>query len=703
MNTVEKESAVEVNKYFDRDLSWLTFNYRVLMEANDPKVPLFERLRFLAIYSSNLDEFFRVRVADINRLAKIDKKKLNKALDVQPKKILENIKSVVHNQQEEFGHILRNKVLVELEQQGFRVHRGGQLTEEQEKACLNHFKNKVLAFLQPYIFNLTNREPFLNNRGLYYALRLEHKRTKVEYFAYVNIPSNRIPRFYELPSDRVPHVYIYLENLISMHFDFVFPDFEVLEHKTIKMNKDADLNIDDEYSGDLVEKIQRQIAKRNVGQPSRFMFDSSMSEELLNCFIREFNLTDEELVYGGPYHNNFDFLQISNPLGPELEYDKFTPVSNPEIDNHRSIFKAIDESDRLLHFPYHSYDYVLQFFNQAAIDPYVTEIKVTFYRMASNSYIGDALISAANNGKMVTVFIELKARFDEENNLMWAERMKKAGIRIIYSIPGIKVHAKIALVKKVTTKGKAKLYSFFGTGNMNEKTAKIYSDFGLLTSNKAMGVELDDVFKYLHRRKQPAEFKHILVSQFNMVSSLKGLIDREIEHVKNGNPGHIIIKLNNIEEKSMIDKLYEASQAGVQIRMLVRSICCIRPGIKGLSENIRITRIVDRFLEHARTFIFHNNGDEQIYMGSADWMIRNLHSRVEVTFPVNHPSLKETIKKIVQLQLDDNVKAVELNSNIENVRKESGEKEEIRAQKETYKFVRSVGSFETLYSNDESE
>lgn len=696
MNEISTVVENTSQKYFDRDLSWLSFNYRVLMEASNPAVPLFERLRFLAIYSSNLDEFFRVRVADIRRLAKIDKKKLNKELNVRPKATLEMIKTVVHRQQEEFGYTLRNVVLKKMAEHGILVHRGGNLSEQQLDCCLEYFRNQVLAFLQPYIFNQTDKEPFLNNRGLYFALKLKNNVTKAEEFGYINVPSNKLPRFYELPGEKGEHVFIYLDHIISMHLDLIFPDHKVLEYKNIKMNKDAELHIDDEYSGDLVEKIQKQIAKRNLGLPARFLYDGSMSPELLKCFAEEFVLSEDELVIGGPYHNNYDFFQLSNPKGKELEYEPFVPVRNASIDQHKSIFSAMEVSDRLLHFPYHSYNYVLQYFNQAAIDPHVTEIKVTFYRMASNSFIGDALISAAKNGKKVTVFIELKARFDEENNLMWAERMKEAGIRIIYSIPGLKVHAKIALVKKVKKSGKIKLYSFFGTGNMNEKTAKVYSDFGLFTSNKEMGEELDDVFRFLHRRRQPPGFKHLLVSQFNMVKELTELIDNEIENAKNGLPAKIIIKLNNIEEKSMIDKLYEASQAGVKVEMIVRSICCILPGVPGLSENITIRRIVDRYLEHARMFLFHNNGEEKIYMGSADWMRRNLASRVEVTFPVHSESLKKAVKKILEFHLNDNVKAVMLNEKLENIRIEENPKHKVQAQVQTYEFVKSVGSFEDM-------
>lgn len=685
----EPEKEEVVNTYFNRDLSWLTFNYRVLQEAQSSEVPLFERLRFLAIYSSNQDEFFRVRVANIRRLVEIDKKKINKALDIHPTELLDKIHERIQIQLDEYGNTLRNHVLKELEKNGVFILAPEQLNEDQRAACLYYFKTKVLSFLQPYHFDLAIREPFLNNRELYFAIKLRSKFSQGIKFAFLNIPSNRLPRFFKIPSPNFQFHYIFLDDIVAMHLDFVFPDYEVLECKSIKMNKDADLNIEDEFSGDLVEKIQKQIQKRNLGVPSRFLYDRTMSPELLENFQDVFHLSEDDLVSGGKYHSLFDFMDFPNPVGHSLEFESQEPLRNHKIDRHRSIFTAIDESDQMLHFPYHSYNYILQFFNQAAIDPHVAEIKVAFYRMASDSLIGNALISAAKNGKKVTVFIELKARFDEENNLLWAEKMQKEGIRIIYSIPGLKVHAKVALVKKKTDDGSNKIYCFFGTGNLNEKTASIYCDHGLLTCHEKMSQELDELFKYLYKRKQPKPFKHLLVSQFNIVDEFNKLIQREVDHVKNGKEGKIIIKLNNIEERGMIDKLYEASRAGVKIEMIVRSICCLIPEVEGMSENIKVRRIVGRYLEHSRVFWFKNDGKDELYMGSADWMKRNLKSRVEVTFPVYDDQVKQEVKEILNLQLQDNTKAVMLDENLKNIKVGRSKGEKLyNAQVDTYAMVK---------------
>jgi len=684
----DKQTNVE-NRYFNRDLSWLRFNYRVLMEAQSADVPLYERLRFLAIYSSNQDEFFRVRVASIRRLIVIGKKKINKALDVKPKKLIKEIGIRVQRQLDEYGTTLRDHVLKALEEKGVYILTPEKLNEEQREACLYYFKTKVLSFLQPFIFGVAAREHFLDNRGLYLALKLAHSVSAKPAHAYLKIPSTDLPRFFQLPSPKGQFHYIFLDDVIVLHLDFVFPDHKILECKSIKMNKDADLNIEDEFSGDLVEKIQKQIKKRNLGVPSRFLYDRTMSADLLGFLQDTFALTEDEMVAGGIYHSLFDFFQLPNPIGKSLEYEPQKPLRNTGIDRHRSIFSAIDESDRMLHFPYHAYNYILQFFNQAAIDPHVKEIKVTFYRMASDSLIGNALISAAKNGKQVTVFIELKARFDEENNLRWAEKMQQAGVSIIYSIPGLKVHAKVALVKKETEKGTVKNYCFFGTGNLNEKTASIYTDHGLLTCQEQMCEELDDLFKYLYKRKQPKTFKHLLVSQFNIIESYTALIDREIAHAHQGLEARMVIKLNNIEEKGMIDKLYEASRAGVKIQLIVRGICCLIPGIEGMSEHITVRRIVGRYLEHARVFWFANNGEDEIFMGSADWMTRNLMSRIEVNFPIYDQRLKSQMKELLLLQLQDNTKAVELNAEQNNIRvgQLKGQKR-VNAQLEAYRLIK---------------
>jgi polyphosphate kinase len=452
------------------------------------------------------------------------------------------------------------------------------------------------------------------------------------------------------------------------------------------MNRDEDLNIEDEYSGDLVEKIKKQLDKKGKGTPTRFLYDRDMPRYFLRFLTKTFDLKKEDLVAGGRYHNLNDLMKLPNPLKPDLEYPTLPPLEHPALDSSDSIFAAIEKEDQILHFPYHSYDNVLRFFNEAAIDPEVDSISVTLYRIANQSLIANALISAAFNGKKVTVFVEVKARFDEENNLYWAQKMEGAGIRIIYSIPGLKVHAKVALVIRKTGDIK-RGYAYLGTGNFNESTATIYADHGLFTTNQEIVEELGNVFRYLYKKKVKKDFEHLLVSQFNMKEKFLELIDKEIEAAKIGEKSGIIIKLNNLEQKEMIEKLYEASRAGVTVQIIVRGICCLTPGVEGLSENIKVMRIIDRFLEHARVFIFQNNGNEKIFLSSADWMHRNLDRRVEVGFPIYQANIKEEIKKIIDLQLNDNTKAVSIDRNQKNLPCGNGSEKPIRAQMDIYEWL----------------
>ena len=673
-------------QFHNRDLSWLKFNYRVLQEAQDTNVPLLERLRFLAIYSSNLDEFFRVRVADIRKLEKINKDKLNKKLKMNPGELLGTIHEVVGQQLSAYGNALE-EVWNGLEQEGLILAgKDFQLNEEQQQQVLHYFKTSVLTFLRPKIWEITKSTDFLNNRKLYFGVRL--RKDEEEFAGYLNIPSDKLPRFFKLKSDDGKHYFMYLDDIIRLHLDVVFPGYDILECTSVKLNKDADLHIDDEYSGDLVEKIQKQIKKRDLGSPSRFLYDSAMSESLKESFQEKFDLRDQEMVPGGRYHNLNDYFQVPNPIGPQLENKSQSPVIHTPFHHEKSLFHAMEERDHLLHFPYQSYDYILQFFNEAAIDPRVKEINVTFYRMAEKSFIGDALISAAENGKIVKVFMELKARFDEENNLAWASKMEEAGIKIIYSIPGLKVHAKVALVKKKAKGGKIKYYGFYGTGNLNEKTARIYVDHALLTCDEDMNQELASLFNFLYKRKEPAAFNNLLVSQFNIVDRFTEMIDREIANQQSGKQAHIIIKLNNLEEPNIINKLYEASQAGVKIEMIVRGICCLKPGVPGLSENITIKRLVDKYLEHARIFYFYNDGAEEVYMGSADWMSRNLLRRIEVIFPVKEASNKDELIEMLKIQLADNAKAHLLDTELESIPNVPSATR-VRAQEEIYEYVKS--------------
>ncbi|MEM7548860.1 MAG: polyphosphate kinase 1 [Bacteroidota bacterium] len=677
-------------KYFDRDSSWLSFNYRVLKEAEDESLPLYERIKFLAIYSSNLDEFFRVRMANLKRIRRIGKRKINAELDIRPKKLLKDLQKIVKYHLSEYGDIFQKDIIPELKKNDIFVYWDEEIKPEHWPAVRKHFRSKVLTFLRPVIVTDSNiNEVFLVNRALYFILLLRKKGDDEgkEYFAYLNIPSDNLPRYIQVPSIGDKHYIISLDDIIRHHLGFIFPEYEVIEKKSIKLNRDADLYIEDEFAGDLVQKIKDQLDKRNIGIPARFLYDKSISEKLLKLASDIFSIDEDDLIAGGRYHNMSDLMKLPNPLKPKLESKSPPDLVRKELETPLTIFDSIDERDIILHFPYISYDYVLKFFNEAAIDPFVSEIKVTLYRIASQSFVANALISAVKNGKRVTVFVEVKARFDEENNLIWAQKMEEAGIRIIYSIPGLKVHAKIALVKR-RVNDVEKTYSFLGTGNFNEVTAGIYADHGLMTCHSEMNEEIDSVFTYLYRRDEPTEFKHVLVSQFNMIDRFIEMVNREIKHAEEGKDAHIIVKVNNLENRTMIDKLYEANEAGVKIDLIARSICCLVPGVIGLSENIRTIRIVDGFLEHARVWVFHNNGSNDTYMGSADWMNRNLLSRIEVVYPLYNEEIKKEMLQILKFQIQDNTKAClidEDGANIPIIRKKGARR--VRAQHNTYQWL----------------
>jgi polyphosphate kinase len=518
----------EISKYFDRDLSWLSFNKRVLEEAGDHSVPLYERIKFLAIYSSNLDEFFRVRVATLRSIADIDRKKINKQIGVNPKELLKQILEEVNTQLNEFGRISREELMPELEENNIIIYKDEELLKKHRKVVKQYFKSNVLSYLQPVIINEEmETPPFLNNRALYFIVELNKvgDEDKIPTFATLNIPTDHLSRYFELPEIDGVYYFIHLDDIVLRHIDFLFPGYEVISCKSVKLNRDADLLIEDEYAGDLVEKIKKQLNSRNIGVPSRFLHDSAMPKHVLNFLIKIYKLQEEDIVIGGRYHNRSDLMSLPNPLGSKLEYKKQRPIEKRVLENVVSLFEAIEEQDHMLHFPYQSYDYVLRFFNEAAIDPHVKEIKATFYRVASDSFIMNALISAVKNGKKVTVFVELKARFDEENNLKWAAKLEREGIKIIYSIPGLKVHAKMALVIREVDNVK-KGFAFLGTGNFNENTASIYTDHGLLTCHDEIVKEMNKVFLFLYKRKPVEGLKHLLVSQFNIVDRFCEMIDR---------------------------------------------------------------------------------------------------------------------------------------------------------------------------------
>jgi polyphosphate kinase len=537
---------------------------------------------------------------------------------------------------------------------------------------------------------------FLENNYLYFIVHLESLTELGDpVYALLNIPSDQLSRFSELQKINGNSYILFLDDVIRENLSEIFPGYKVHDAYCVKITRDAELNIEDEFAGDIAEKIEKQLTKRDIGSATRFLFDGRMPVGIREYLSKYFSLADYEMVEGGRYHNLKDLGSLPNPSGKKLVYDNWPATPHPGFSNQNSIFRIVAEGEKLLHLPFHSYNYILRFFNEAAIDPGVKEISVTLYRVAANSHIVNALISAAKNGKKVTVFVELKARFDEANNLRWSKKMKEAGVRIINSIPGLKVHAKIALVKRFED-GNMNNYSLLATGNFNETTARFYTDHVFFTSNKEFSVELQYLFLYLQSRVQPEEygkitFKHLLVSQFNMIKRFNKMIDREIENVKHGLPAQIVIKVNNLQEREMIEKLYEASNAGVKIELIVRSICCIAPGIAGQSENITIRRIVDRYLEHARIFYFHNNGEPEVYMGSADWMSRNLHSRIEVIFPIYDERLKQQLIDILQIQLSDTLKAVFVKADYTNERILSPQATApIAAQEAEYNYVKGL-------------
>ena len=655
-------------KLFNRDLSWLTFNYRVLMEAMDTNVPLLERLRFIAIYSSNLDEFYRVRVANIRNIKQIDKKKINKRIDFNANSLLEDIHKEVNKQLSEYGSVL-DTIIGELKERSHVICMDSEeVPKEIYPELLHYFKTQVSAFLKPQKLN-AEVPLFLDNQGIYLAVQLQNGIVEI-----VNIPTQHLSRF---SSFRVANktYYIFLDDIIRIHLDILFPNNIAVSSYAIKLNKDSDLQIDDEFAGNLVKKIEKQIQKRNLGVPSRFLFDQQIDKTLLDKLVSKLELTSEDLIAGGRYHNLNDFFQI-DIKDSDIVYPQVESVQVDELNASRSIFKSIDKQDRLLHFPYQSYDYVLQFFNEAAIDPEVEEINVTFYRMAKQSFIAEALISAVKNGKKVVVFMEVKARFDEKNNLDWARKMRAAGVKIVYSLPGLKVHAKVALVKKSN-----RMYGFFGTGNLNEKTSEIYCDHGLLSKNEAMTRELSNVFQHLLTRYTPPPFEHLIVSQFGALEAFIEKIDREIQHAEAGREARIIIKVNNLQESTLIEKIYEASDKGVDVKMIVRSICCLVP-----NKKLKVKRIVDRYLEHGRVFYFHNDGAQEVYLGSSDWMNRNLHRRIEVSFPIHEDAMKQEILTILKYQWKDDVKGVWLSKKIVNERPTL--EKNIRAQTSTYEYLK---------------
>lgn len=627
--------------FFDRDLSWLSFNERVLQEAANEDVPLLERIKFLSIYSSNLDEFYRVRMPVLLALAKLSKKEKNH-ISI-PDDLLATANQTIHRQQQEYGEILRKSIIPKLQVHYINFMYGEELPKDLNNEISRYFLSQVLAFLQPVYLDDQETSFFPNNNELYFLITLVGKTV------ILNIPSNNLARFYKITQGEQTFI-VFLDDVIRNNLHFLFPHDEIISCHSFKITRTAEIDLKDEYAGNLAEQIEKQLQKRDFGLATRFLYQPGAPEQIMNLLIEKLNLQKANHVAGGRYHNLKDLFAF--PIhNPKLENEKWTKINYPPLAKNKSLYEQISEKDILINPPYQAYDSVLRFFNEAATDANVEEIYVTLYRVASDSKIVNALISAAKNGKKVFVVVELKARFDEANNIKWAKKMKEAGVTIIYSVTALKVHAKIALVKRRIDM-RAVYTGLLATGNFNETTANFYTDHILMTAHRGLLREMELLFIFLAKRVKPTDpnliaFKDLLVAQFNLQQRFLELIDREIDHAKQGNPASIIIKLNNLEEKTMINKLYEASEEGVKIQLIIRGICRL------VSKNITVKRIVDRYLEHGRVFVFHNGGKEEVYMGSADWMNRNIYRRIEVCFPVFDEDIKAEIKSILKLQLTE--------------------------------------------------
>lgn len=673
--------------YFKRDISWLSFNYRVLLEARDEHLPLYERINFISIYSSNLEEFYKIRVADHKAVAsgatESDEESVQSA-----RELVEEINREVTRQLDDRVRIYEEMILPALKKNHIIFYQSRHVEPFHQKFIKDFFREEIFPYLQPVPVFKDKIISFLRDNRLYLAIRLYPKEGGKALYFVMKQPYAKVPRFIELPAHEGNHYLIFVEDIIKANLGLIFPGYEVDSSYSIKISRDADILIDDTTNGaDLVKQLKQKVKKRKIGDVCRFVYDRSMPQDFLEFLMDAFHIHQDELVPGDKHLNLEDLRHLPNPNKSLRLIEKPKPMRLTCLDEKESIFNYVAKKDLLLYYPYHSFDHFIHFLYEAVHNPETREIMVTQYRVAENSAVINTLIAAAQNGKKVTVFVELKARFDEENNLATAEMMQAAGIKIIYSIPGLKVHAKVALVRRRGSNGeRVPSYAYISTGNFNEKTATLYADCGLFTCRKEIVNDLYNLFRTL-QGKENLKFNTLLVARFNLIPELNRLIDREISLAEQGKEGRIILKMNALQDPAMIDRLYEASERGVKIDLIVRGICCLIPE-QPYSRNIRITRIVDSFLEHARIWYFGNNGNPDLFIGSPDWMRRNLYRRIEAVTPILAPDLKNELIELLHIQLADNQKACWVDSQLNNVfKKRPAGKAAIRAQYYFYDWL----------------
>jgi polyphosphate kinase len=674
--------------FLNREISWLYFNERVLQEAADETVPLIERIKFLSIFSSNLEEFYRVRVATLSRLSNLNDK-AKALLGFNPKKVLNEIKNIVVKQERKFEQLFKATLINELAQNRIFILNETQLNVSRGEFVRNHFRDRILSNLVPIMIDPTRPFPELKDRYLYFFVRLSRKSSdKHEKYALIELP-NDLPRFLVLPETNGLKFIILAEDIIKYCLDDIFYvfNYDILEAFSIQLTRDAELDIDKNVSDKFVEELKASLDKRKKGKPMRLLYDVEMPFDMLSVLISKMKIDAENLIPGNQYHRFGDFIAFPNVGSPELEYKSNVPLKVHGLHRTESIFNKLQERDYVINLPYQSFDYIILFLREAAIDPKVTEINITLYRLAQNSRVINALINAVKNGKKVNCLVELKARFDESANIFWTNRLQEEGVNVNYGLTDYKVHSKICLVKRME-KGRAVYYANLATGNFNEKTAKLYCDHSIFTAKKEITTDLIKLFKALNKKTVIKGFKHLIVSPLESRTKFFLAVDREIKNARQGKPAYMILKVNSLADEGIVSKLYEASNAGVKIKLIVRGICSLVPGIKDFSENITVISIVDKFLEHARVFIFGNNGKEEMYLSSADLMTRNFEHRVEVGFPVLDEEVKQEIRDIIDFQLQDNVKARDITRLNNNKYHKNNLKVKIRAQVQTYNYLK---------------
>jgi polyphosphate kinase len=675
-------------KLIYKEVSWLSFNERVLQEAENPEVPLSDRIRFLGIYSSNLDEFFRVRVATLRRLVLLGKKSM-KFIDGDPKEILEDIQEMTITQHKQFDEVYEI-ILNELSRSGILFVDETELSEEQGRFVKKYFLEIVRPKIFPIMVESRFKFPELKDSSHYLAVELgilgDPSKKK---YSIIEIPSRNIPRFIVLPSKGANKYVIFSDDVIRYGLPNIFAnlEYDTFHAYGIKLTRDAELDMEDDFSVSYLNRIHKSLERREFGRPIRFVYDEDMPEDMLQLIIKKLKFKRVDTVIpGARYHNLKDFMHFPDilPLEKSLEMGR---VGHGSIASGKSLFSAVSKRDILLHFPYHPFDYVIDLLREASIDPKVTSIKITLYRVARYSSVVNALINAKKNRKEVVVLLELQARFDEEANIYWANQLKEEGVKVIFGIPGLKVHSKVCIIGR-KEKGTQALYACIGTGNFNEDTAKLYTDTCLLTKDVRITHEVGKLFDFFETNYKVSSFNHIIVSPFMMRREMIRFIDAEIEHAKGGKPAYIYLKLNNIADRKLIEKLYEASEAGVTVKIIARGMFSVMIGIPGLSERIEAISIVDRFLEHSRCYIFANGGKERIFISSADWLPRNIDGRIEVTCPIYDKSLKQELKDLFLLEWQDNVKARLLNAGLDNAFRERGPQDPVhRAQHEKFSYI----------------